>query len=374
MTRLEILESSATNLQSNKFHINSIETHTTIDRDYFISGLNIARGTYYQRDSSVYSLGELTIADEIVELSIVLWQTMCQIDTKCLVAFYHPNDSNSHLDKRASSFLVTQLRSCAWVPDKNNEFHKPQDITAEKLHPQFQCDDRNGWLTAIGFGEDEIKRSEAYQDRNQKAQDFGFDSVEDIEIWRRIRDSGVNPEEILASHCPASQPEESVPNPERRRKGVLERKENAYLKQSIVRERKIQPNLNSSIIEAKAYLRANYTNESKETVCQCCKHIMPFKIQEDYYFEAVQCIKGLDKLYFENRLALCPTCAAKYQHIRDTDDERLRELIINADAEDESSVEIPIELAQKNYSLRFVGKHWFDLKTILEDRVSPDCL
>jgi len=100
---------------------------------------------------------------------------------------------------------------------------------------------------------------------------------------------------------------------------------------------------------------------------------MPFKIGVDYYFEAVQCIKEVDKLYFANRLALCPTCAAKYQHIRETNDEQLRELIINADAEKELFVEIPIELAQKNYSLYFVAKHWFDLKTILEEMMNSDC-
>ena len=177
----------------------------------------------------------------------------------------------------------------------------------------------------------------------------------------------------MGSAPPFSIPEESVPNPERRRKGILERKENAPLKQSVIRERKIQPNLNRSIAEAKAYLRSKYTNESNETICQCCQCIMPFKIGVDYYFEAVQCIKEVDKLYFANRLALCPTCAAKYQHIRETNDELLRELIINADAEKELFVEIPIELAQKNYSLYFVAKHWFDLKTILEEMMSSDC-
>ncbi len=366
MTKLEVLKSNATNLQSNIFHVNSIETHTTIDRDYYISGLNIAIGTYYHRDSSVYSLGELNIATEQIHLSLVLWQTMCQVDEKHLIAFYHPNDSNSHLDKRASSFLVTQLRSCKWIPDKNSLFHSPQDITVEDLHLKFQYDNRNGWLSAIGFGEGEVIRSKEYKDRTQKAQDLGFDSIEEIEKFRKIKDLGISVDDILASAQPVIQPEAAVPNPERRRKGVLERKENAHLKQSIIRERKIQPGLNDSITEAKAYLRAKYTNESKETICQCCQNIMPFKIGTDYYFEAVQCIKKVDKLYFQNRLALCPNCSAKYQYIRETKDEQLRDLIINAEGEDESFVEIPITLGGQSYSLRFVATHWFDLKNILE--------
>jgi len=363
MTGLEIRRYKATEMQQKTFPVMGRETSTTIDNDFFING------SYWSNKPSQYFLGSIDLNSKIVALSFAVWQTLCKAGNENLTAFYRPNDSNSHLDKRSNSFLVTQLRSSEWIPDKNNEFHKPQDITAQNLHPQFQCDNRNGWLTAIGFGEGEKKRSEEYKVRNQKAQDLGFESVEEIEKLRKIKESGINIDEALASAQPAEQPEVPVPNPERRRKGILERKENAPSKQSVSRERKIQPNLHGSIVKAKAYLRANYTNESGETVCQCCQRIMPFKIGTDYYFEAVQCIKELDKLYFENRLALCPTCTAKYQHIRETKDEQLRELISNADAESESFVEIPIMLGQKEYSIRFVAKHWFDLKIILEDIV-----
>ena len=56
-----------------------------------------------------------------------------------------------------------------------------------------------------------------------------------------------------------------------------------------------------------------------------------------------------------------------YQHARVTDDEEIiRRLVDHEAPDDAAAVEIPITLAGKDYALRFVGKHWFDLKTLLQ--------
>ena len=63
---------------------------------------------------------------------------------------------------------------------------------------------------------------------------------------------------------------------------------------------------------------------------------------------------------------LCPTCATMYLHACETDDAEIRRRIIELDAKDQAhAVEIPVRLAGREYTLRFVGTHWFDLKTIL---------
>lgn len=96
---------------------------------------------------------------------------------------------------------------------------------------------------------------------------------------------------------------------------------------------------------------------------------MPFKVNGDYYFEAVQCIRGHDHHYFENRLALCPTCAAMYQHAKETDDSEIHRLIVGHEADDQApAVAIPVRLAGRDLALRFVGTHWFDLKTVLRGK------
>ena len=50
----------------------------------------------------------------------------------------------------------------------------------------------------------------------------------------------------------------------------------------------------------------------------------------------------------------------------ETDEAELRRRIIELEAEDQApAVEISARLAGREYPLRFVGTHWFDLKTIL---------
>jgi hypothetical protein len=94
---------------------------------------------------------------------------------------------------------------------------------------------------------------------------------------------------------------------------------------------------------------------------------MPFKLRSgDHYFEAVQCVRNQDTHDFQNRLALCPTCAAMYQYVRETDDTEMRCRIVEHAADDKApSVDIPVHLVGREYTLRFVGTHWFDLKTVL---------
>lgn len=243
-------------------------------------------------------------------------------------------------------------------------------MTRDDLRTDFPYDDRNGLLTAIGFGERAKRRSEEYQARNEAAKVMGFASAEEAEeLAKLVSETGVTSGELrslVSQRQRASQPEDSVPNPERRRKGVLERRDNAPTKESVTRERTIQPGAKPETLEAKAYLRAKYRNPEGQLVCQCCHAEMPFKVRDDHYFEAVQCVRGLDHHYFENRLALCPTCAAMYQHARETDDAEVRRSIIEHDASDTaSSAEITIRLAGRQFQLRFVGTHWFDLKTVL---------
>lgn len=297
----------------------------------------------------------------------LIWNTLIKADTKVAKARYRPN--SSCVIREADSQLVHHLKNHAWIPNKQGDFCKPQDMTRDDLRKEFPYDDRNGLLTAIGFGENARRRSEEYQAKNNKAQEMGFESAEQAAKFAELAKRGISPDELLAQQKRAEQPEESVPNPDRRRKGVLERSENVPSKESVMRERSIQPGIANVVDEAKAYLLARYTNANGETVCQCCQNEMPFKIGDAYYFEAVQCVKKMENHHIENRLALCPTCAAMYQHARETDDEQIQNSIVNNSSPDDApSVEIPVILAGNECQLRFVGTHWFDLKTVFSKR------
>jgi hypothetical protein len=362
MDRLEIAEYQATKMQENYFPVVGRKTDTTIDKDYFIN--SISGG--WQRKQSQYYIGSLPILSKSKEISYAIWKTICRAKPEQFTASYIPNQANQHLGKTSRAHFIKQLSDCAWIPDRDGNFLDPANLTAETLHPDFQFDNTNGWLTTVKFGENFRKLSEAYQAENHKAREFGFESAERASKWAELDKMGISPDELLAKQKPIEQPEKSVPNPDRRRKGVLERSENAPNKESVMRERSIQPGISATQAGAKAYLRAIYTNKNGEMVCQCCQKEMPFKIGDDYYFEAVECFKNAKNQYIENRLALCPVCSAMYQYARQTDDKEIQKLIITNDSDDgAASVEMSITLALEKYKLRFVGSHWFDLKSII---------
>ena len=154
----------------------------------------------------------------------------------------------------------------------------------------------------------------------------------------------------------------------RRIVGLQEHRENAPTKEAVLRERVIEPNVQNVVAEAKAYLRAKYTNPLGQMVCQICKNEMPFKLKTgEYYFEAVQAIRGLPNHFYENRVALCPTCAAMYQYARTFSDDELQKIIEEFKLENMgSSVDFELMLAGSMQKLRFVGVHFFDLKIVLE--------
>lgn len=366
MAGLEIVVHKATEMQKVAFEKNGRFTETTLDEDYFINHL-VSPGFGWHSPSGKYHLGSIQFNKSMISVSYAVWRTMCHAEPKHLIARYIPNASKRHDEKRGPSLLVKQLKATAWIPDKEGTFKKPADICKEELHPDFQYDDRNGWLTAIGFGENVRKRSEEYRAKNSAAKQFGFESADKAAKWAELEKAGLNPDDLLATHKKPELPEGGVNNPERRRKRMQDDSANAPDKESVKRERSVQPGINEDTAKAKAYLRANYVNPDGDLICQCCRQIMPFMVGELYYFEAVKCIKDLQKRHIENRLALCPVCAAKYQYAGKTDDQELQSRIINHVAPDTApAVEIPVHLAGKEYKLHFVGKHWFDLKTILE--------
>ena len=172
MYALEIREYNATKMQENVFPVIGKKTETTIDRDYFINALN-GKGVYWHAKDSDYYVGDLDLKMKQIELSIAVWKTLCRFVEKKLSAFYRPNNANRNKEKRAPSFLINQLKNCAWIPDKNGRFRLPQDVTRESLHPDFPFDNQNGWLDAIGFGENTKKASEDYKRRKEKASSLG---------------------------------------------------------------------------------------------------------------------------------------------------------------------------------------------------------
>ncbi len=356
MQQLEICNYKATKMQKEHFPKIGRETASTVDEDYFINGFR------WRRESSEGYIGQFDLGSRnSVALSYAVWRMMSSADPKFLSARYMPNEQRRHEEKRESSFLVGYLSSKAWVPDREGGFKLPADICIDNLHPEFKVDDRNGWLTAIRFGENTKKRSEEYQSRNRDAQKLGFASAEVAEEAANLLKK-ITLEEMRSFAARQTQHEfPEKKSSDQRLQRIIARAHEAPKKAASVKNRSVQEGYTEDKGDAKSYLRGEYTNHG-DLFCQLSHQPMTFKLlnSEDWYFEAVECVPDTQCRYPENFLALSPHYAALFKYANH-DRDRMRDLIRNAETH-----EIQVRLADDTYTLRYTSQHFEDLKAVLE--------
>ncbi len=157
-------------------------------------------------------------------------------------------------------------------------------------------------------------------------------------------------------------PTKTSPNPQRRAIKDEETAQEAILKKYEILPRSVRTSQPETKAMARFDLQDSYTNANDEMVCQVCQKEMPFrKPDSTHYFEAVQFIKDLKKEYPQNYLALCPTCAAKFNHAIYTSIESLRKEVETAE-----TLELPIILAREACTILFVETHLLALKAMLK--------
>jgi len=120
--------------------------------------------------------------------------------------------------------------------------------------------------------------------------------------------------------------------------------------------------------DTKAYLRSHNTDEEDQLICQLCDDLMPFRLPNgEEYFEAYQYTEVLEKEYEANHLALCPNCAAEFQHACQTDQDARAKLILDLDpAVDEAKLIVHIDMPVHR-QLRFTQRHLIDLQVAIQD-------
>ena len=331
------------------------ETDTQIKKDYRINSLD----------------GYIDLKS--IPVSRLIWKTLLEANQDVAKARYRPNQT--HPVREVDSKLIHTLKNNDWIPDKESVFRNPKDMSRDQLRDDFPYDDRNGLLTAIGFGEHEKKRTAEYTAKNQKAQELGFESTEEADKLARLarlaKEKGKSLDDIMLELQPKNNhqpdfPSRNVSNPDRRQERTYEQFNDAQEKEYEKKERSVRTTRGA--IDPTTWLRNQYTNETDQMVCQICKEEMPFRKRDGtYYFEKKEILsrKYLPKEHEAQHLALCPLCAAKYDEFVKKDDEAMRALkekIFNA-----VNGEIPITLGDEKTSIRFVESHLLDLTTILEE-------
>lgn len=133
---------------------------------------------------------ENTLKNKSKEVSLLFWESMCAVKKDFHELPYNAIRNEPHRD--ITSKLIRDLSYYTWIPDKNGKFRIPQEMTKEMLPDEFVYNNKNGWLSAIGF-EANAKKSFENEERNQAiveqekihkakvAKEAGFDSVEEME-------------------------------------------------------------------------------------------------------------------------------------------------------------------------------------------------
>ena len=334
-----------------------------------------------KRDYQLPFLEEYIRKALTISTSKLVWKASLSAPDKVLQAKYAPNGKSDI--NTAPSTVVCVLKGFAWIPDKDGVFFKPADIKKHDLHPDFKLDYSNGLLHAINFGKTEEMQSIEYQKKTALVKSIGFENFEEAEqvvtVIKTLHDLGVsipdflsktilNYQDLHAQHFP----DNSVNNPDRRASKITERIAATPEKKYEKRERTVQVERQS--LDARSWLKTLYTNDDEIMICQICKNPMPFDKRDGQpYFEAVELFTKdlLVKDFEATHLALCPTCSAKYQEYVKQDISQMEMIQFTILKSTTGSRDIPITLDPKTHgaTIRFVGKHIFDLRNILQGLV-----
>ena len=250
------------------------------------------------------------------------------------------------------------LMNTAWLPGPDGNMYKPSALTLEDLPESFVRDEK--LADCLGMKKDIVA---------QLAEESGI-SEESLEYARQIDELPPEVQKKVVSFLKENQenqaefPQRSTTNPERRQERLKEHMGNASDKEYETRPRSARTSRAS--IDPNTWLRNLYTNDSDQMVCQICKKEMPFRKRDgEHYFEAVETLSSeyFGKEHEVQFLALCPLCAAMYQEFVKRDEEQ-EEKLYNA-LRNAEGLEVPVKLGQRETSVRFVERHWLDMKTVL---------
>ncbi len=307
---------------------------------------------------------EYAIKHPTKERSLFIWNNFAIPYLNCISGVVESSSRKtfeySTKETETSSF-GNFLISSAWLPDFDEKFRMPCELSLDELPESFI---RNEKLAdQLGMKKDAIAKL---------AKQAGV-RVETLEKAKLLEQ---NPDILeLVNKALAEKGEKkekpafanrAVSNPERREERLSKQMDDAPVKEYHQRDRSVRTTRGT--IDPVVWLRNQYTNEEDQLICQICKEEMPFKkLNGEYYFECVELFdsKILPKEHEAQFLALCPLCESMYKEFIKKDKdvmENLKLALISSD-----NPEIPIQLGELSATMRFVDTHLYDLKFILRE-------
>lgn len=280
--------------------------------------------------------------------------------------------NKSAATKKFPSILAQNLRDNEWVPQEEGSVVKPCFASFSKLPKGCKFDKGWGWLDVVNFSSELEEDEKELIARQEQAESLGLSSHESLalaEEYDSLDDSGKKEfrmllksikEKISYSKLELPPGYESHGNRERRSRKIKERAESAVERKTEKRTRSVSVGREDVKDDAKAYLKGYYTNMDKVQLCQVCEEELPFKVNDEYYFETVEILPQLKRRHRENYLCLCPNHAAMFMHAMSEKSSELEKRLLM-----HTSNQFPIELAGQPFTIFFHRKHLEDLKDVV---------
>ena len=330
---------------------------------------------------------ERALIDPNAQKSEYIWKHVAKPNSNCVRGIVE-NSTNqdyreSSTEEHISDDFGRRLIETAWLPDSAGNMRRPCELTLNDLPESFKQDVNLDTILAeqLGMRRDEVAefavrnglRPEILNNLIQNPQEY-----EEFREWRAARNAvpssgegtDVEPspprlrDDTQRTRSRPTFPVRQVPDPDRRRTQLDVELENLPAREREQRVRSVQ--VNTATEYTRVWLKAMYTNDDDQMVCQVCQKEMPFKKRDGkYYFEAVEALtyQHFSTAHEAQFLALCPECAARYQVFIKKDEDTMQEMINQLMVSDK--LQIPLQLGELNVNLRFVETHWRDIKQIL---------
>ncbi|MBO4643573.1 MAG: hypothetical protein J5716_03070, partial [Alphaproteobacteria bacterium] len=362
-------------------HLNTISKnpHQKEMKSHVLRGDTRRRwGNEHEYDYDIEYLDQIISNESILKkTSHLIWKCLLSAEDKELRARYTANQRD--IWHTAPSLFVCLLQDHAWILGKDGILHQPQDINIDDLPDDWERPDPSSpQLAAIKFNERNTLKNIDKRVKDCRAMMFGFANAQEadqaVQLMKRLKKSGKSFDDLNAflSQSEKELPVSSSRNPERRAAKVIEEHENSAEKEYSVVSRTIRISSSKVGSEAHEFLSNEYANDDNEMFCQMCQTEMPFKKRDNSpYFEAIEIFTELSREDKIQYIALCPNCAAEFdewvrKNKNDDISKRIKNAILNTSYQGEDAVEIPFTIHSEQKTLRFTGKHFLDLQTILK--------
>lgn len=347
------------------------------------------------KDFTITGLDNLNgiISNNKRETVLCLWNFIASLDddeaNKYLIGYFYPSENGDHWF--GDSTAVYYLKTKKWIPNKNDVYCRPCELTKDDLPHEFKFTTLNTFLKAIEFGNKNLRKTETVTNIREVAPNASDRQCELAAMVLEYPELASELTKYLAqkssegksrfglieaakmqnkqqAHIQGediSQENKSVKYPTKRQ----EKQEQIFkegLKTPFIRTRAIHYTYIVANREEKEYVYSQYLGK-----CQICGALPITKYNGRPYFAAVNIIRSDDlddKIltnlgYGWNTLSLCPTCAAKYLYCAKNIDTMIEQIqqtnVLSNDAQD---IKLTIELMGVKTTIKFTARHFIALK------------